>query len=290
MKWAKEYKNASVLSGLDMNKTLKNSEDIYKLTPEEMAAIKAYMPETWEYLTEVGKYDKTEWWDKVVEQAGKLEEITEQVKENITQWSFDSLKDEFRSTLLDMDADAMDFANALTEHMMEALLNMKLGEGDNSIYKQLEDWWDGYYEKMQDGTLTEDERAEAQRKYDEIVQQGIDLRNDFANLTGYSSMANQKASANGIQNITADQADQLVGRITAMQIAVEANKDSILGIVTQISQVAALSTQSNAYLSDMLSQHALSNSYLEDIAKYSKAISQEFETRVQKIVDNTSRL
>ena len=288
--WQKEYKNASMLSGINLLKTISKTSDLYNLTPEEMAAVKAYMPETWKLITEAGKYDKTEWWDKVVEQAGKLEEITQQVQENITQWSFDSLKDEFRSTLMDMDADAMDFANAFTEHMMDAVLNMKLGEGENSIYKQLEDWWNGYYEKMADGTLTETERKEAQEKYAGIVQQGIDLRNDLANLTGYASMANQKATANGIQSITADQADQLVGRITAMQIAVEANKNSILGIVTQISQVASLSTQGNAYLSDILSQHAISNSYLEDIAKYSKAMSRELEGRMQKLVDNTSRL
>ena len=288
--WQKEYQNAAMLSGLNMMRNITKTSDLYNLSPEEMVAVKAYMPETWKILTESGKYDKTEWWDKVVEQAGKLEEITQQVQENITQWSFDSLKDEFRSTLMDMDADAMDFANAFTEHMMDAVLNMKLGEGENSIYKQLEDWWTGYYKKMADGTLTETERKQAQEKYSEIVQQGIDLRNDLANLTGYSSMANQKATANGIQSITADQADQLVGRITAMQIAVEANKNSILGIVTQISQVASLSTQGNAYLSDILSQHAISNSYLEDIAKYSKAMSRELEGRMQKLVDNTSRL
>ena len=288
--WQKEYQNAAMLSGLNMMRNITKTSDLYNLSPEEMAAVKAYMPETWKLITEAGKYDKTEWWDNVVEQAGKLEEITQQVQENITQWSFDSLKDEFRSTLMDMDADAMDFANAFTEHMMDAVLNMKLGEGENSIYKQLEDWWNGYYKKMADGTLTETERKQAQEEYSEIVQQGIDLRNGLANLTGYSSMANQKATANGIESITADQADQLVGRITAMQIAVEANKNSILGIVTQISQVASLSTQGNAYLSDILSQHAISNSYLEDIAKYSKAMSRELEGRMQKLVDNTSRL
>lgn len=60
--------------------------------------------------------------------AGQLENLTEQINENLTQVSFDSLRDSFMNTLLDMDADAQDFADDFGEYMMKSLLNYQLGD------------------------------------------------------------------------------------------------------------------------------------------------------------------
>jgi hypothetical protein len=295
--YAKERGYAETASGTKMIGSIKGLEDIYKLTPEQIAAISTYMPETWEILTKSGKYNKTEYWDAVVEQAGKLEEITKQVKENITQWSLEGLKDEFKSTLMDMDSDAMDFAENLTKHMTEAYLNIKMGEGDNSLNKRLEDWYDKWYEKLNDEELTDDEVRQAQDDYQKLVKEGIEMRDKYAKLTGYSDILNQKATANGIQSITADQADQLIGRITAMQIAVETSRgvqaemaERITTGINYLMSINVVGTQANETLNAILLQHVQSNSYLEDMTKYSKGMYNEWGEKLNKITQQLERL
>lgn len=291
-KWRKEVKDARKYSGVDLpDFTNANAtSDIYHMTPEQMEAVKTYMPQTWYFLTHIGNDGAMEYWDAVVEQAGKVEDITKQVRENLTQWSLDSVKDEFKSMLMDWDNDIMDFSENLTKHMTEALLNIGLGEGENSLEKQLDEWYGKYSAKLAKDEMSDDDRKEALEEYQGIVNQGLELRDKIFNFTGYNDILNQKATANGIKSITADQADQLIGRITAIQIAVEADKNTVERTLTQLLMISSLQTQGNAYLSDILSQHAISNSYLEDIAKYSKAMSLELEGKMQKLVDGINRL
>lgn len=293
--YTKERGTAESASGTSMVGSIKGLQDIYNLTPEQIAAIKTYMPETWEILTKSGKYDKTQYWDAVVEQAGKLEEITKQVKDNITQWSLEELKDEFKSTLMDMDSSVDDFADNFKKKMMEAVLNMALDK--KGLNKQLDEWYDMYYDKLAAGTLTEAERNDIMQKYQDIVNEGINLRNEMAELTAYGEDASQEATANGIKGITADQADQLIGRITAMQIAVEANKNTVDGISTELincvnnlmtlGNVAVLNNQA---LGDILSQQVLANSFLEDIRKYNKGMYSEWTEKIEDISNKLSRL
>lgn len=298
--YKQEIERAMKASGVELEKNIGGLDDIYKMTPEQIAAIKMYMPKTWELLTETGKYDKTEYWDDVVEQAGKLEEITEQVKENITQWSGDSLKDEFRSTLMDMDSDIDDFADHLTEKMTEAFLNIKLNEKGGLFDKLVNDedsWFNKYYNKLKDGELTKEERKAAQEEYQKLVNEGLELRNNIAKLTGYGESASQKATANSIQSITADQADQLVGRITAMQIIAEANRgvqlemaENITTGVDYLMRINVTTTQVNDTLNAILLQHVQSNSYLEDMTKYSKGMYNEWGEKLNKITQQLERL
>lgn len=298
--YKQEIERAMKASGVELEKNIGGLDDIYKMTPEQIAAIKMYMPKTWELLTETGKYDKTEYWDDVVEQAGKLEEITEQVKENITQWSGDSLKDEFRSTLMDMDSDIDDFADHLTEKMTEAFLNIKLNEKGGLFDKLVNDedsWFNKYYNKLKDGELTKEERNAAQEEYQKLVNEGLELRNNIAKLTGYGESASQKATANSIQSITADQADQLVGRITAMQIAVEAERgvtnemaERVTTGVDYLMSINVVSAQANETLNAILLQHVQSNSYLEDITKYNKNMYNEWGSEIVKMRQQLEKL
>ena len=64
--------------------TITGLSSIYNLTPEQLRAIKDFAPDLWNYLTTVGKYDKSEYWENVVEQAGKTAELTEQIRESLT--------------------------------------------------------------------------------------------------------------------------------------------------------------------------------------------------------------
>ena len=282
--------NNAISAGEDMKKSIQGLNDIYDMSPEQIAAIKTYMPQLWEYLTSVGKYDKSEYWESVVQQADKLETITASIKENITGMTLDNLRSEFKTTLMDMDSDVEDFADNLTQKMTDAFLDIQLGK-EGGLYDELEKWYDQYYNKLKDEELTPGEIEDAQKRYQDIVQKGIELRDRIANLTGYdSTSASQKATANGIKSITADQADQLVGRITAMQIAVEANRttnsdmaENVTLGVNYLMRINESVSLSNETLDAILLQNVRSNSYLEDIVRYNKAMYEGWNEEIIKI-------
>ena len=238
----------------------------------------------------VGKYDKSEYWESVVQQADKLETITASIKENITGMTLDNLRSEFKTTLMDMDSDVEDFADNLTQKMTDAFLDIQLGK-EGGLYDELEKWYDQYYDKLKDEELTTGEIEDAQKHYQDIVQKGINLRDQIAKLTGYdSASASQKATANGIKSITADQADQLVGRITAMQIAVEANRttnsdmaENVTLGVNYLMRINESVSLSNETLDAILLQNVRSNSYLEDIVRYNKAMYEGWNEEIIKI-------
>lgn len=282
--------NNAIRAGEDMKKSIQGLNDIYDMSPEQIAAIKTYMPQLWEYLTSVGKYDKSEYWESVVQQADKLETITASIKENITGMTLDNLRSEFKTTLMDMDSDVEDFADNLTQKMTDAFLDIQLGK-EGGLYDELEKWYNYYYDKLKDEELTPGEVEDAQKSYQEIVQQGINLRDQIAKLTGYdSASASQKATANGIKSITADQTDQLVGRITAMQIAVEANRttnsdmaENVTLGVNYLMRINESVSLSNETLDAILLQNVRSNSYLEDIVRYNKAMYEGWNEEIIKI-------
>lgn len=282
--------NNAISAGEDMKKSIQGLNDIYDMSPEQIAAIKTYMPQLWEYLTSVGKYDKSEYWESVVQQADKLETITASIKENITGMTLDNLRSEFKTTLMDMDSDVEDFADNLTQKITDAFLDIQLGK-EGGLYDELEKWYDQYYDKLKDEELTPGEIEDAQKHYQDIVQNGIELRDRIANLTGYdSASASQKATANGIKSITADQADQLVGRITAMQIAVEANRttnsdmaENVTLGVNYLMRINESVSLSNETLDAILLQNVRSNSYLEDIVRYNKAMYEGWNEEIIKI-------
>lgn len=282
--------NNAISAGEDMKKSIQGLNDIYDMSPEQIAAIKTYMPQLWEYLTSVGKYDKSEYWESVVQQADKLETITASIKKNITGMTLENLRSEFKTTLMDMDSDVEDFADNLTQKMTDAFLDIQLGK-EGGLYDELEKWYNYYYDKLKDEELTPGEVEDAQKSYQEIVQQGINLRDQIAKLTGYdSASASQKATANGIKSITADQTDQLVGRITAMQIAVEANRttnsdmaENVTLGVNYLMRINESVSLSNETLDAILLQNVRSNSYLEDIVRYNKAMYEGWNEEIIKI-------
>ena len=206
--------------------------------------------------------------------------------ESILGVSFEDFYDDFIDLISDMDNESADFAKNFGEYLKKALIKNLVADK----YKgKLEELWKSAATDMENGNL-EDKIGYYRQKYQEYADEAQREVEMIEKITGVTEQSNQEALAKGIESITADQADQLIGRMTAIQIAVEADKNTMEGTLTQLIMISSLTTQGNAYLSDILSQHAIGNSYLEDIAKYSKAMSLELDGKMQKIVDGLNRL
>lgn len=194
-------------------------EDIYKLTPEQMKDIRTYNQDVWKNMTDQGKYDKTEYWENYTDLAEKFEELTDKINQNLTQTTFDSLKDNFISNLMDMSKSAQDFANDFTTMLNKSMLNFAVDDLANKRLKALYEKW---ADKMKQGQLSNDDLDILKKEYDNIVDEGLKIRDNIAAITGYKeAQSQQTATGKGIEAITADQASSLIGIGYAMQIAIE---------------------------------------------------------------------
>lgn len=213
-------------------------EDIYKLTPEQMADIRTHNADVWKNMTDQGKYDKTEYWEQYTELAGKLEELTEQINENLTQTTFDSMKSDFINNLMDMSKSAKDFSNDFTTMLNQSMLNFALGDLMNKKLKPLYDSWANKMKENGGRQLTPTELNNLKEEYDKIVQEGLAIRDNIADITGYKQSYEQSASSDSFESMSQDTGEELNGRFTAVQIATEGTYEEAKLINTKLDAIA----------------------------------------------------
>ena len=214
-------------------------EDIYKLTPEQMADIRTHNADVWKNMTDQGKYDKTEYWEQYTELAGKLEELTEQINENLTQTTFDSMKSDFVNNLMDMSKSAKDFSNDFTTMLNQSMLNFALGDLMNKKLKPLYESWANKMKENGGRQLTPTELDNLKEEYDKIVQEGLAIRDNIADITGYKQSYEQSASSGSFESMSQDTGNELNGRFTAVQIATEGTYEETKLINTKLDAIVA---------------------------------------------------
>ncbi len=192
-----------------------------QLTPEQMDKIRTSLPQVWTSMLDQGKYDKSEYFENYADEAGKLEELTEKINENLTTTTFENLRDDFISNLMDMEMSAEDFSNNFSKMMQEALLQATVS---NKFDTKLQDWYKRLAAAMQkaDGTyreLTKDEIESFRSEYESFIEEGLAERDRLLQITGYTgdSDSTREASEKGIATASQESVDELNGRATAIQ-------------------------------------------------------------------------
>lgn len=258
--------------------------DLFSLSPEEMKLLRGNVA-IWEHIENTGKGNYggrlTEKLNDYIDQAGKLDELSDKLKESLTQISFDSMKDSFVSDLMDMSKSAQDFADDFAEMMQKALLSYSMEDLINGDLKKLYDDWAKAI-KDSDGQLTEADIEAFNKRYDDIVQEGLKRRDDWAKMTGYtgSSSSSQTATSGGWASMGQDTADELNGRFTALQIAGESIAQNMTTTISQMESIVTLGISTNGAVLEIRNMMIMTNSYLEDIVKYSKLTYNDFGAKL----------
>lgn len=268
--------------------------DIWNLTPEEMKMLRETV-DMWETIQNTGKGgygDRlTDKLNDYIDQAGTLEKLTNELYEGLTGMSFDSMYDSFVDNLMDMKYDAKAASEDISEYFMRAMLSNKIGE----LYSEkLEEWWKKFGASMEDNELTEEERKALQDEYMKYVDEAMKLRDELAAATGYDKISQESYSQSSSSRefgteMTHEDAGELSGRFTALQVSNEEIKSQMINVVVGIGSLVSISTEGNATLGNILNQHVITNGYLEDIVKYTKPIL-ELGSKLDKIVDNTKNM
>lgn len=229
--------------------------NIWSLSPEEMKMLRANV-DMWKQIQDSGKGGYggrlTEKLDDYIAQAGKLEELTNELYEGLTGMSFDSMYDSFIDQLMDMEASAEDVADNISEYFMRAMLSNKIGE---MYADKLEEWWKKFGKAMEDNDLTEAERNALSEEYMRYVEEAMKLRDKLAAATGYGSDdkgTSQSGKAGSYNAMSQDQGTKLEGLFVSVQGHV-ANIDTIVENVAErmsaaegyLAQIAE-NTKSNA--------------------------------------------
>lgn len=171
-------------------------------------------------------------------EAGTLEDIADDLAESLTQISFDSLKSEFIDTLMDMNSSAQDFSDNFSKMLMQAVLKAKV---DDLLGNDMQAFYDEWAERAEanGGKLSKTDITALKGKYDEMVQEGLKIRDEVAEITGYKQSYEQSASSGSFESMSQDTGDELNGRFTAVQIATEGTYEETKLINTKLDAIAA---------------------------------------------------
>lgn len=171
-------------------------------------------------------------------EAGTLEDIADDLAESLTQISFDSLKSEFIDTLMDMNSSAQDFSDNFSKMLMQAVLKAKV---DDLLGNDMQAFYDEWTEraKANGGKLSKTDINALKEKYDEMVQEGLKIRDEVAEITGYKQSYEQSASSGSFESMSQDTGEELNGRFTAVQIATEGTYEEAKLINTKLDAIAA---------------------------------------------------
>ena len=309
LKWTDEMlEHARKATGMQ---DFSGTDSLWNLTSEQMKALRSDVW-LWDIMESSGKggYGErvTDKLDDYIEQAGKLEELTDSLYEGLIGMSFDSMYDSFISSLMDMEKSAEDFADDISKYFMQAMLSNAIGE---QFSDKLRTWYDRFGNSMKnDGTLDSDEMDKLLNGdgdfmgWNEMVDEAMKLRDELAAATGYDKISqestSQSASSKGFQTMSQDTGEELNGRFTALQIAGEEIKNqniiqsqSLNLLTVKADALLSINTETRNIADD--TRNLIAQSYLElvQISENTGAIVkpiQQMQRDIAEVKKNTAKL
>lgn len=179
---------------------------LFDLSVEQLEKLKSEAPTFWAKLDD----DVRNYLDKIIEGSEKLGDIQAQIKEQLTQMSFDNMRDAFYDTLLDMESGAEDFSEDFSEYLQKAILKTSLSK----VYdKRLQEWYDKFANYNKEGGIDTGEYKDLQQEWNDIVKDALDERDSLKDIFGWtsSSSSSQSGRAGTVTSMTEETAGRLEG-------------------------------------------------------------------------------
>ena len=170
-----------------VGKSVTSANDFFSLSSEEMWRVANEA--TSEYaklkgLADDGYKDAAQFMDEYIEYWQELEELEEAYNEKLTSVSFDTVKDDFRNALLDMEDSTEAFADNFEKMMQQAILeSMMTGTYD----KALQEWYQDFADSMKDGTLDTDEQEMLRKQWQDIVDSASEEWQNWRDMMGWEA-------------------------------------------------------------------------------------------------------
>lgn len=245
--------------------------------------------------------DVREYLQGIIDGEERIKDIQDQIKEQLTQVSFDSVFDSFVDMLMDMDSSAEDFSKNFEQYMQRAILTTMVG---NKYKDKLRAWYDSFAKANDDKAgITKEEMEKSQAEWDAIVAEALAERNALKDAMGWTgdSTPQQGGSQRGFgTEMTHEDAGELSGRFTALQIAGEEIKvqsivqsQSLNLLTAKADAILSINTEARNIADD--TRDLIARSYLElvQISENTGAIVKPIQQMQKDIADvkkNISKL
>lgn len=151
--------------------------------------------------------------DQLIQYGDQAKEAIEAAKETLTGISFDSMKDNFLNTLLDMDSDAKDFTDDFTSYFQKAIMKRML---DNQFASRLQSFYDSFAQANKENGIDSGEYNSLQNIWQNIVNDAIKERDKLKDIFGWQG--SQTPSSGYSVSMSQDTGDKLVGIATGSQM------------------------------------------------------------------------
>lgn len=285
--WDGSYVSAEGRTWHDVNQQIaanygvqfNDMSDLLNMNSETLQKIKVDYADLWAAMDG----DFREQMENIIKYGETEGDLLDELNQKLTGTSFDEMVSSFESGLLDMNKMASDFSNDFSEMMAKAMLNAQFEDLYADDVKKL---YDDMAKMMKDnnGKLSEANVEALREQYNAIVQGGIALRDQVAEVTGYDQSSNEaEATRNSAKQMSEDTANALVGIMTAQRIATEG---SLLQSQLQTTALQEMYAMLNTPLSDFAEGQSTTNIALGEI----QTILADTYISVVGIKDNTDNM
>lgn len=279
--------------------------DIWDLSPEEAKWLQSNV-DMWEKIKDTGKGDYgdrvAEKLEEYIEQAGKLEEITDSLNETLTTTTEEDVFDNFLSSLHDLANGSEDVFDEIADSWQEMVNKMVV---NNIVGAKFQEKMKAWYEKLAD--LNKAKTGNEVHMTDEQYRSALDgLKTEYENyvkdaqseiellrnsgIIKSTEEYTQEASTKGFQSMSQDTGEELNGRFTALQISGDTIARQTEQMYGQMMAMTAIQTSSNNALLEIRDLMVYNNSFLEDMVRYSKKMYTEFGDNIKTITDKMKTL
>lgn len=282
--------------------TVRDVGDFWNLTSEQMYNVLMGAEDLYSKIksyADDGHENAAQYMDEYIGYWKQLEELEEAYYEKLTSVSFDTVKNDFKSLLLDMESDSEDFAESFEKMMQEAIIESMISD---TYAERLKEWYKKFADSMEnDGSISKDEQNSLKQQWDDIVNDALKERNDLMESMGWgTSGGKQTATSKGYATASQDSIDELSGRTTAMyesNLRIETAEQQQTVAITELrGSINTLATQASGLcnIADE-TRTILANSYLElqqireNTGEIVKPIKQ-MQADIAEVKQNTSRL
>lgn len=268
---ASEWKRVSDVVG----KSVYDASSFFQLSSEQMAKLAEEDTSLYSKIKDLandGYKDAAQYMDEYITYYKQLEKLENAHNEKLTNTSFDSVRDEFKNALLDMESDAEDFTNNFEKMMQNAIIESLMTKKYDAL---LQDWYEELANAMEDdGKIDEDEQRFLKGKWNDIVNKGIAERDALKDVMGWESESTRKASQKGIATASQDSVDENNGRLTVIQGHTYGINENVTRIATGINtltehtkHLTCLADIDNT-MQSLLTMRKESIEHLSNIAEY----------------------
>lgn len=269
--------------------SVRSASDFWSLTSEQMRKLAMEAPDLYAKIKDLandGYKDAAQYMDAYIDYAKQREELEQAYREKLTNVSFDSLRDTFKSALTDMEMSAGEFAKKFNEMLVDSIAEALMTNKYDPLIKKLYEKWAKFMED--DGMIDEEELRELQADRDAIYG-SMEKDREFLNMLGQGDTAQDQGSKKGFATASQDSIDELNGRFTAIQMDTSIIREMLSDITESMNSLHLSAAEIKQHTDEIRNLSLMAIDYLERIAKNTNELP-EMNERLGKIEKNTRRI